>query len=384
MTKSEFIATAAFYPNQINIWYTPAPAPYYILGITVPVINAVGNNVLEYLQQSTVLTIEVQTGNYIQLPVANGEIYTSSGVQFYFLQVTPPYDITAIASSPGFLTSIPITTVIFSNVIDQQLFNASGYNATLNNVEINRTSTYILQEGTDTPASIQDSQYSSTGWINGRYDGTKTSAPTYVGVSPTVLGNAFDGAYFPRTVTDNQIKAQVTAGTVIFSEYLNTGDEALPSYFVYSDAYIVAAVISGAPVSTITTSATEIPLLLSGSNATLSTRIPQVGDILQIATSTELIKIKSIGSYPNNGAYAYTNPLYRLTVERGYNYTNPAPIVTTVSPLVTPIASLSVPLLLFRLQGNKVQGLQRGKLIVKASGDILHVDRLGYIVSGSK
>lgn len=383
MTKTQFIATAASYPNDINIWYTPAPGPYYIQGITVPVITTTGESLLTELQQASVITLEVQQNTYVQLPVTNGQTYTGNNVQYYFLEVTPPYDITSVATSVGFATSVPLTTILFSNTVNQQAFNASGYSAILNNAEVNRTSTYILQEDGITPASVQDSLYSSTGWVNGRYDGSKTSELTYVGISPTVVGNAFQGSYFPRTVTDTEIKAQIAAGTVVFTEYLNTGTENIPSYFTYQGVYIIAAALNSNDVGTIAATGSEIPLLLKAGSP-LSTRIPQIGDILQISPNPELIKIKGVGSYTNNGDYAWTQPLYRLTVERGYNYTTPAPIVTSTSPsLVTPSANLSQPLLLFQLRGNKIQGLQRGKLAVKASGEILHVDRLGYVVSGS-
>jgi hypothetical protein len=123
-----------------------------------------------------------------------------------------------------------------------------------------------------------------------------------------------------------------------------------------------------------------VPLLLKPL-APLSTPIPIIGDIVQVTSGLELMKIKSVDSYPNNGDFP--TPLYKLTVERGYNYTQPQQIITQVVPPIEPAVYLSTPSLVFKLQGNKVQGVQRGKVQVKASGDILHIDRFGYIVSSS-
>ena len=58
--------------------------------------------------------------------------------------------------------------------------------------------------------------------------------------------------------------------------------------------------------------------------------------------------------------------------------TIPTPPATNNPPV-----NLSTPSLIFKLQGNKVQGVQKGKVQVQTSGEILHIDRFGYIISGS-
>jgi hypothetical protein len=380
MTRDEFISTALVYPNQINIWYSDASTapPYYIYGVAIPTTNQNGQNILQLLQQSTQLTIELQDGITQTIQVSGGEIHQDTyGNEIYYLDVIPNYDITALAQSATFQTTIPIASILFSSTIDLLIFNASGFNPILNNVQNPRLSSYQIKQGTNIQAGIQDSTYSATGWINGRYEGSKTSQTTYLGISPTLAGKSFQGAYFPRTVTDAQIKGQVAANAVTYTTYLYIGEESVPTYTTIKDAYNIPALINGIAVGTITATGSEIPIALNGS---LSTPIPKIGDIIQ-SSSLELMKIKAIDSYQNNGGYQ--QPLYKLTVERGYNYTPAGNIVTTTSPTIEPLVSLSTPMLLFKLEGNKVQGVQRGKVQVKSSGEILHIDRFGYTISGS-
>lgn len=387
MTRDQFINEAKTYPDQISIWYsdnTEHPN-YYIKGIAIPTIDPQGQDILGYLQQSTELTIEIQVGIVETLPVTGGELLTAdNGTSIlYFLDVSPYFNISSLVLSPSFQTTVALTRIIFSNTIDTYVFNASGYNAVLNNVQDPRLSDYQVLQGTTTQAGIQDSLYSSTGWINGRYEGSQTSQTNYLGISPTITGKSFEGVYFPRTVTDAQIIAQVQAGAVTYTEYLYPGEEALPTFTTISDAYYIAASLTSndlTPVGTILATDTEIPLLIR-SLAQLSTPIPKVGDIIQITSSLELMKVQSVGSYQNNGNY--TVPFYKLVVERGYNYTTPQQIITQVFPRIEPPVNLSTPTLIFKLQGNKVQGVQRGKVQVKTSGEILHIDRFGYVVSGS-
>lgn len=384
MTQDQFITTALTFPKDISIWYTPT-SPYKILGIIIPIINADGQNILEYLLQSTDITVEIQNGIFANLQVSQGQILDATPTdQLYYLDVLPPYDITDVVNLPTFATQVSITSIVFSNTINQYVFNASGYNVLLNNVQDTRTSDYQYLGQTGILANIQDSLYSSTGWVNGRYEGSKTSQTNYVGISSTLSGKSFQGVYFPTTITDQQIKDQISAGAVTYTEYLYTGQEPLPTYTFIQDAYIIPAYISTeSPTNTgtIPATATTIPMLLS---ASLSTPIPQVGDIVNVTSSLELMKIKQIDSYESNGGYE--TPLYKLTVERGYNYTTPQAIVTTIpTPPATnnPPVNLSTPSLIFKLQGNKVQGVQKGKVQVQTSGEILHIDRFGYIISGS-
>lgn len=388
MTKEQFINTSKDRPGQINIWYSDATSPIsYIYGLTVPIIDQLGRNIEEYLQTATELTIELQTGIIRTLQVGNQEVYTANdGSTIYYLDVIPDYDITPIATSPTFTTTVTTVTIIFSSTIDYFVFNASGYNALLNNAEDPRPSDYQLVQGSNTPAGVQDSSYSITGWVNSRYEGSKTSELNYLGVPSTITGKTFEGAYFPRTVTDTQIKQQVAASAVVYEDYLYPGEDVLPTYTYISGSYkIPNRTRSGDPandVGTISPTDTQIPLLLTPL-AQLSTPIPKIGDIIQVTSSIELMKIKRV-NYPSFDPGYGDRPLYLLTVERGYNYTTAEQIVTQVGPpAIEPPVNLSYPLLIYKLPGNKIQTAQRGKILVKLSGEILHIDRFGFVVSGS-
>lgn len=386
MTQGQFIAAALTFPLYISIWYT-SEEPYEILGIMIPVINDSGQSILEYLEESTELAIEIQTGIVVNLEISDGQLLIAAGgEQLYYFDVAPSYDITNLVNSPTFATQVSISSIVFIDVPNQYEFNASGYNVLLNNVQDPRLSDYQVLQETYVQAGVQDSLYSLTGWINGRYEGSKTSETNYLGISPTITGKSFEGVYFPRTITDAQIIAQVQAGGLTYTEYLNPGDELLPTYTNTSGSYKIPASTvlgdAGFAVGTIPITQTEIPLLTEP-GAAGSAPILKIGDTIQVVDSLELIKIKNIDTYNNNGGYSV--PLYRLTVERGYNYTTPQQIATDYNsnPRVEPPVLLSTPSLIFRLQGNKTQGAQRGKVQVKVSSEILHIDRFGYVVSGS-
>jgi hypothetical protein len=381
MDEEQFIATALTFPTEISIWYTQS-SPFLIQGIMIPIINENNQNIVEYLEESTQLTIEIQTGIVVTLQISQGQLLqAAAGQQLYYFDVLPPYNITGIVNSPTFTTRVNISTITFINAPNQYEFNASGYSVLLNNVEDSRTSQYQYLGQTGVLANIQDSLYSSTGWINGRYEGSQTTQTNYLGISPTLAGKSFQGVYFPRTVTDAQIISQVAAGEVTYTEYLYTGQESLPTYVPITGSYEVPFTIGIDNTNTIPATDTIIPIVLRAGVA-LSTAIPQIDDIIQVTSSLELMKIKQIDSYPDNGGFS-TSPLYKLTVERGYNYTTPQQIVTNAGSFLAPPINLVNPSLIFKLQGNKVQGAQRGKVQVQTSGEILHIDRFGFIVSGS-
>lgn len=387
MTKEQFITTAKAYPNQISIWYSDATTspPFYIYGLAVPIIDQLGQDIEQYLQEASELVVELQTNILAILQVANKEVHIAdNGSTLYYLDVVPDYDITSIATSPTFETTVLSTRIILSSTIDYFVFNASGYNALLNNAEDPRLSDYQLVQGSTTPAGVQDSLYSLTGWVNGRYEGSKTSELNYLGIPSTITGKTFEGAYFPRTITDDQIKQQVATSAVIYEDYLYPGEEILPTFSYTSGSYIISnrlkAGESSTNVGTISPTGSQIPLRLA-SSAPLSTPVPKIGDIIQVTSSIELMKIKQV-NYPTE-ATNYTTPLYLLTVERGYNYTTAEQIVTLVSPPSEPPVYFPNQISIFKLQGNKIQTAQRGKVLVKLSGEILHVDKFGFVVSGS-
>jgi hypothetical protein len=49
---------------------------------------------------------------------------------------------------------------------------------------------------------VQDSLYSDTGWINGRYEGTSTNNITYASIDPAILGSSIQGTYYPLQTQD--------------------------------------------------------------------------------------------------------------------------------------------------------------------------------------
>ena len=382
MTKEQFLFTANTYPNQINIWYElDENSPTVIYGLTIPRFDINGNDLQQFLLEVNTITIELQDGSYGLLQLGDPISYINESftpqVEYYFYELTTVFNIDNLEPLTNPFTNAEI---VFPTPIDQYAFDASGYNATLNNVQDNRQSTYILQLGTNILSMNQDSNYSNTGWINARYEGSKATPQNYNNIDPITSGKSFNGAYYPATVTDAQIKQN--ASSIVYTPYLYTGEEPVPTYAPIEEVYTIpyiTTITDGNYTFPISPTGSQIPLLLR-SDAPSSSKVPQVGDLFTPTGSSEIIKILTVGSYEIS---AWTSPLYKLTVQRGYNRTTPQQItVNNPTNQNRPVDYIKASQI-FVLEGNKVQGVERGKVIVQDTQEILHIDDFGYIVSGS-
>jgi len=375
MTREEFLATVTTYPNDINLWYTFS-TPFILNGLTVPSVNMNGENIEELLINSTELTLEVQEDWFISFFVRGLQVLESGGSRYVYFDVDPGKDITEVVTTLGFSTTLPGVRVVLNSYEIVRNFKHSPYNVLLNNVKEGVLLNSHLIKGTNTPPNLPESNYTQTGWVNGRYEGTKTSSTNYVGIQPAILGKSFQGVYFPRTVQDSQIKS--LSSTATYSSYLFTGTELLPSFTSLEGQYIIPVNINGVNTFPIGDTSNIIPLLLDVS-ASLSTPKPEVGNIIQVQGSEELIKILKVENYDFNGGWI--KPSYKVTVERGYNSTT-AEQINDLSPQSVEV-NLSKTSQIFKLEKSRLESVQRGKVQVQDSGEILHIDKYGYIISGS-
>jgi len=384
-------------PNSVNIWYSEE-LPLTIYGLTIPAIDNNGNDSSQLLLSAQQINITINGYNYtfvIQSRSSRTVQYESGGesyeVTYYFFEITPIV-IDSLADDTSILYSqivvaIPDTT--------DTIFFGGDYDALLNNVQDNRESTnimvadrYEIRGGpgslnptniddlitlTAQKADIQDSNYSTTGWINGRYEGTPTDSRTYGGLDSAITGKTFEGSYFPSSITTEAINNQISSSTILYTDYLSTSQDDLPSQPpdpLPRTKYVVSA-NEGIFDNNSRIVIEEFPFL--------PPNFPDiyVGDIITMGngntgnTFTEYMRVDNIQPL------LFSSGFIELTVTRRWNGSPFGLFSIPSSRAIYKIPNLTK---IYQLNGNKIQGISRGRLVVKESSEILAVDGLGQVV----
>lgn len=374
LTQEQFLAVADTQASSLNIWYTDS-VPLTILGLTVPVLDNTGINTIQLLQTAQQINITINGYNYT-LDILSRAERTASDITYYFFDI----DDLQINQSADDTSTLPNEIIFLIPGFQNTNFFGGDYDVLLNNVEDNRQSSIImisdrykisggpgslnpinidnLRDLTAERADVQDSNYSTTGWINGRYEGSKTNSITYGGVDSAVTGKFFEGSLYPSGTLTTTINQQISSSTVIYTQYLSTSNDDLPTY----PKTVETKYRTSLPIGL---TDTELPTVIY--NSELSDIY--IGDIIRIpATGNEYMRVTNI-------RYSSSNVIV-LTVTRGWNgslptiYTNPNYAITKING----------PTKIYQLQGNKIQGLQRGRLVIRDTQEILTIDVLGQVV----
>ncbi len=379
LTQSEFLTIVdQTSPDTINIWYSDTE-PLTVFGLTIPVLDLTNTNVTELLQAIQGVNMTINGYNYT-FQIETRSQRTALSITYYFFDVVDQ-QVNSLADD----TPILVNQVIFVIPGLQDInFLGGDYDALINNVDANRTSTDIMVSdrykvaggiGSTNPlnidalrtltaerASVQDSNYSISGWINSRYDGTQTDRTTYGGVDSALTGKFFEGSLFPLSVDTPSIQRQITSSQVIYDQYLYTGNDDLPTVPELVDTGMIG------DQATLSAVATQITVQYDFQGVGIN-----VGDIIKIqsiTTNTEYMRVTAIQP---------VGVSFILTVDRGWNNTQ-----RYIDPSFQnqPIYKLGAkgPTKIYKSQGNKVQGVQAGKLVVRDSGEILTLDVLGQVM----
>lgn len=383
LTQAQFLTVVdATAPDMVNIWYNDVE-PLTVFGVTVPVVDNTGINTIQLLQSAQQLNITINGYNYTFTIVTRAERTATIGgvsVTYYFFDVVDQQiDVLADDISPLY------GQVLFVLPGFQGTnFFGSDYDALLNNVEDNRQSTQImisdryrvfggpgslnpinidaLRTSTADRAQIQDSNYSTTGWINARYDGTRTDSTTYGGVESAITGRPFEGSFYPTTVTNQSILQQISSSLVVYTEYLSNAVTQVPT----TTQYVLVRYETVTPSIDITDTQIQIEIKPNeGNQPDLS-----IGDLIRVVTYAEIMRVNSIQPFGSN---------LIIGVTRGWNGTQ----ILTIPGDDQPIEKIVGPTKVYQLQGNKVQGIQQGKLLVRDTQQILDIDILGQVVGPS-
>lgn len=400
MTQAEFIAYVQIPVNvpNVNIWYTET-APYIISGITIPTLDANLQNITAFLDQVQELTVPIEIAGSqidITLTIDTREVYYTPNGNFYFF-IVDPYVVGSI-TEPSFNGTS--ATVAFTPAIDANVFNESPYNVLQGAANNTRKSDYIMfsdrykvgtvglpgytgptnidaiLSGSAQKADVQDSLYSDTGWVNGRYQGTKTDMNDYQ-VDPAVRGNVFKAAEFPISYEISQIQYQASQSLAIYSDYFNTGTKDTPGIQATAIAHLV---VSGSNYDS------NSPILyVSSSLGDPKPYLPAIGDTIAFNGSAgvtlgndyEIVKVEEV--------YLHTltpTITYGLVVSRRYRGT-PENVIQNPG-ITTPSNGDTLynikPSQICEIKSNKIVALRKGLLLVEGTGNILTLDNYGYVV----
>jgi len=134
---------------------------------------------------------------------------------------------------------------------------------------------YADQQPYAPPAPVQDSNYTTTGIINARYNGTKTGEDDFSGIEPAVAAKPLEAALY-RSAEDNGFICSQSLSDRDIVPILFEGPTEFPTSSLALLGYI------NAPVSTSNQETINIQGLVN--------RQPQPGDIIEVSTEQMLVK----------------------------------------------------------------------------------------------
>ena len=322
-------------------------------------------------------------GQAYELPIVSRSKYSNSfnnpTSNYYYFEITPK-EFNRTNNNANGLGADQIDVTFLPYVQDEK-YEYSDFNPLISNALQNRTSTYIQQsdragsgvnptnlpdilQETATPAQIQDSSYSSTGWSNARYVGSSTDAQSYKGIPPAITARTFVAEQNPSS-SAYQLICSRSLTDRITSEFLFTGDQEVPSFegFVYTKYKLLQS-----NNSTVTS-------LEYGLDTTPETGSIEIGSILAVNNGSILperlrvVRIKAgIGGLPDV-----------LTVTRGYLNTTPASLPQNSKIMVVK------PLKIFKVDNTsaKIVNSTNSRIWVKDSKEILETDEYGLVHNSS-
>ena len=318
--------------------------------------------------------------------------------------VEPYYCYSILTPDQRPVIALPAPDVYDTNVVIEPItatgaYNYNTYNPLIGNTSADRESSYRVycDRGTTTTltktnpvnifsilsdqavrANVQDSLYSDTGWIHGRYEGSKLTPDNNHGVDPVLPGTFFEGAFFGADITDDYI-ANLSTSDLTFTQYLSSGKGQVPEYAV-QDLTLSVYSITSTTIRVATpngeTPATNL-LLKPGELFVISGSSGYFPEVLQMINPTSTQQYYPYEDYTLGSNYEDKT----LRVTRGYSDT----VIGSVTPNYpnAPMFYRIDPVKIYGIEGTVVQVLNGGKVLVKQTGDILYVSEEGLVISGS-
>jgi hypothetical protein len=282
---------------------------------------------------------------------------------FYYFQITPIIFDTVLSE-----VEVPNVRINFFPYIKGQTFYNSDYNAIQNSINDQKRSSFLqiadrnslttnpsnldaILGNFATMAEIPDSNYTSTGWTNARYNGVESTGLEYGGISSAITGITFRASFHQFSVSSVIIRALSPEDKVV-KTYLHTGIELSPSFQINP---FKLKILSPPPIGIDTGS-------ISYNAYPVNTPIA-LNNLLIITGSvgSEVVRIID---------YDLTNKV--LEVQRGVGDTTPKVFATYD---IFPIYENRI----YEVDGNKINSVDLGKLFVASTNKILKLDDFGVV-----
>lgn len=278
--------------------------------------------------------------------------------------------------------------VTFSPFLQDVVFGFSPHNPLISNAELNRKSKVkmtsersrntnnpsninALLELTAPKATVQDSLYSDTGWINARYNGSQTTAAESAGIPPTIFGRTFTGEVFS---SDSDIEYICALDSRIKQELFHTGVTESPT-FIPTDIEI-----------TNTNNMSDNTMRITPSDSSLiKNGTLKIGDILRAPLTDdypdreEFMRIREIITTETSSYILVTRDILRSFVDEDRPRYDIDDGETTFVKM-----SESFEVLKFGTGQNRIQLVNNSKIYVEGNNTIVITDDYGRIVSASQ
>lgn len=292
------------------------------------------------------------------------------GTEFKFIPLSNPNQIPNANSSVVTLTPVLSGIKFLNDDYNPLLSNASKNRVSKFNqvsdreqLSLNPTNIEKLLAQTAEAAQIPDSNYTDTGLVNSRYEGSQTTGDEFGGIEPALSGRTFTGAIFDK----NSTAAEIVAGTAtaVFEDLLHTGPENLPLFSLVTSSLQATTNLSTAG-TVFNYFATDF---ISGSLGIINS-----GDILDIldrsANPAASERVKVISNNPQTVS---------IKVERGYEGS------TVLDLAAVDLIRRVVPTRIFKFDkgGSKIIAVDNAKILIKENSLQLTTDKFGLVFAST-
>tara|TARA_X000001316_G_scaffold11779_2_gene4702 strand:- start:1472 stop:2647 length:1176 start_codon:yes stop_codon:yes gene_type:complete len=368
-------------PQRININFDVPNASNPTVGIvssfTATLSDSNGNDIESILTQAEKvnMVLSYDGGRSSTLDLEINSIQKSKGGNgiFYIYFKVKPFTFNT-ADLTGIGNKLQNIKVNFSPIISSTKFLISDYNAIFSNaienrsskdrqvatrnlLDINPSNSSSLFAGTATKAQIPDSNYTDTGIVNSRYEGSLTTSNDFGGTDPALTGRVFIGEVFSDETPDGVISG---SNDRVIEELFHTSPTQLPKFSVVSSSYEVS--------SNNITDVTQTSFGYRVNPSAVRSEINVLNANNVIVIGSEKLRILQ-----NNTTTS------TLTVERGYAGTTAANNSTGDDIFIIQPTRIFK----FNDRGSQIVVSNNTKIFVKDSNEILSTDKFGTVFTSA-
>ena len=361
-----------------------------LLDVQLTKDNTTITNVLYNLQAESTLKIQVDDNE--NFTNANGhrttqviarQVFDAGELNYEYTPFTE-YIASGSFNSGEIFVRVKQETVItgFNSTVPKRTINIRPFlsSDTNSSVDFLRVTQYFTDQiPYALPAPVQDSNYSDTGLVNSRYNGTKTTSADYGGIDPAISATTFDAKEYRKDENTDFICSQSLAERGELEKYLFVGSGDLPVLKSTSVGTITGASTMTTSIGSgqnVITSTTDTSFIVRGLPDILNTL--QVGELITLSSgsNTETVQITAILPTINSISNLFQLSSKELQVSRGALGT-------------TPQASFAEGTIVARFNGTRLFKFDKSRTIsvndkllwVKENRTVITTDDKGFVIS---